>query len=161
MLEQVHLLIRRGEGETAWTIVDAQSRRPLGLARWRPWAGPRWLSWLALPTLDVFESDDEPLVFTVRRMWGLSSKWEVRDADGHRVASLRHGFVLDSSDQVWARIERSNNGTELQFVGDSEALAHATRSDDGMHFVFAPGVESYPLVKMALLAAVLVEQGLI
>jgi hypothetical protein len=156
MLEQVHFLIQRGEGETAWTIADAETNRPLGLARWRPWSGPLWLSWLAQPTLDVFENEDEPLVFTVRRLWGLSSKWEVRDADGQRIAEVRHGLVLDAFDQFWARLERSADGSTIRFLGHSQELARATWSEEGIRFAFAPPVESYPLVKMALLAVVLI-----
>jgi hypothetical protein len=155
MLEQVHLLIRPGEAETAWTIEEMDTQRPLGLARWRPWTGPRWLAWLAQPTLDVFETVDEPLVFTVGRLWALSSKWEVRDADGHRVAVLRSGLVFDAFDQFCASMERGAEGT-MRFQGTAHELAQANWSATGIRVVFAPRLEAYPLVKMAVLAAVLV-----
>jgi hypothetical protein len=156
MLEQVHLLIQHAQGETAWTIADADTHRPLGVARWRPWTGRPWLSWLSQPILDVFETDDEPLVFSVRRLWALSSKWEVRDADGHRVALLRHGLIVDALDQFRARVERSADDSLMQFQGPTLELAHATWSVEGVRIEFAPQIESEPLIKMALLAAVLI-----
>jgi hypothetical protein len=156
MLEQAHLLIQRGEGETVWTIADADTLQPLGLARWRPWTGPPWLAWLARPFLDVFESEDEPLVFSIRRVWALSSKWEVRDAEGRRVALLQRGFLVDAFGQVAATNQKRAAGGPTRFRSSAQELAHATWAADGVRLEFVPELEGYPLVKMALLAAVLI-----
>src|SRR5262249_55808233 len=88
MLEYQTLLIRPwvppaapGPGSTRG-LVDPAPAQAVGVVRWHP--PPRsWLAWLARPMLTVHETDDEPLVFTVRQRWALMPSWEVRDADGH------------------------------------------------------------------------------
>ncbi|HZT81381.1 MAG TPA: hypothetical protein VFA26_14220, partial [Gemmataceae bacterium] len=75
-------------------VVAPATGRPLGVVRRQRAARPWWLRWLAGPVLAVHEADDEPLLFTVRRAWGLGRR-EVCDADGRLVGRLRGDRLLD------------------------------------------------------------------
>jgi hypothetical protein len=153
MLEQANLLIR-GQG-AGWVLLDPDSRRPLGTARWRPvrWRfAPRWL---ARRALEVFETEDEPLLFIIKRLWGLLPKWEVCDADGNRIAVLRRNRILDVFGQPWAVVKRRQDA--LQLRGDDREFACAWTTDAGIQLEFAPELQGNPLAKMSLLATVLVQ----
>jgi hypothetical protein len=155
MLEFQVLIIQRGDDETGWTILDAESRRLLGTVRSRAWAGPNWLRCLSRPAFEVYEADDEPLVFTVRRLWGVSSKWEVSDADGQRVALIRRRRIFDASGGLCALVGRTEDRSAMHFRGGTSMLADAIWSTEGVRLTFAPSLQGYPLVKMAVLSAVL------
>lgn len=151
MLEEPALLIVHDE---EWKILDPETRRRLGVARWRPVRAPLGIGWLARRAVDVFEAEDEPLVFSVQRRWGFSSKWEVCDADGHRVAVLRRGRIQDAFGQDWACMERT--GDECRICAGDREFARIRESNDGVHVCFATELQSNPLTKMGLLGAVLI-----
>src|SRR6266851_3937298 len=108
MLEHPNLLVR--PNDTGWDIVEPDTGRLLGKARRRLVRSAWGLKWLKRATVDVLEAEDEPLVFTVRRLWGFSPRWEICDADGHRVALVRHARILDAFGQPWAMIESTPEG---------------------------------------------------
>src|SRR5262249_36971582 len=114
------------------------------------------IGWLARPILDVFEAEDEPLVFSVRRRWGLSPRWEVRDADAQCIAILSRGRILDGFGQPWGGWEQTSDG--IRFHGLDREFALARKAADGIHLTFAPEVQPNPLTKMSLLAAVFVTE---
>ena len=70
-----------GGGGTGATveILDPESWLRLGKGRWQPGALSGWCWWPTGPVLVVTETEDESLVFTVRRVSLLRSRWEVRD----------------------------------------------------------------------------------
>lgn len=158
MLEQQRLLIKTGEPspDRKRLILDAGTHAPLGYAAWLPCTGPRWLRWLTPPALAVHEAEDEPLLFTVQRPWGLLRRWEVRDADEHRVGTFRDWVVLDRYDRRLARIERAGPAA-LRFRGpEGNELASLARGAEGMELAFAAELEGEPFAKMLLLAPALV-----
>jgi hypothetical protein len=153
MLEHTTLLVRRATG--GWDILESETNRLLGIARIRPTRSSWGLGWLTQITFDVFESEDEPLVFTVRRLWGFSRRWEICDADGHRVARVRRGWILDAFGRKWASLEWTTSGFRIH-AGDREfARTHMTA--DGLEICFAPDLKDHPLTKMSLLGAVLAQ----
>jgi hypothetical protein len=152
MLEQQTLLVQRSP--SGWSVLDPASRRLLGVARWRPAIGLLGGHWLARPVLEVFEAQDEPLVFRVRKLWALSTKWEVSDADANRVAVLRGGWLSDVLGRPFAFMERTNQGIRIQRNG--RELAATIDAGDEATLAFAPELQIQPLVKMALLGALLV-----
>jgi hypothetical protein len=172
MLEAQALLLRpwadagrssgdRAGGEPADSprraIVDPATGRPLGFAWEQPAAVPPWLHWLTAPVLEVHEAGDLPLLFTVHRFWIRGPLWEVRDADGRRVAVVRRTRVEDALGGGLAVRERGADGTEAWLrQSGGPALAMAARTADGVRFTFADAVAGEPFVKMALLAAALV-----
>jgi hypothetical protein len=151
MLEHSSLLIRRNG--MAWDIVEPDSGRPLGYARVHPPRSTWWLGWLKRGAVDVYEVEDEPLVFTLRRLWGFSARWEICEADGHRVALVRLGRILDAFGQPWAMIESTPDGVHFR-AGDRE-FAHAQQSSAGVQIHFASELQDHPLTKMSLLGAVI------
>ena len=152
MLELPALLIRREGG--VWHIAEPETGRIVGYARLSMANGFWRICWLASPAWQVFEAEDEPLVFTVQRLWGFFSKWEVCDADGHRIALLRSRRVLDASGRQWTSLVRTPQGNRFP-TGDRE-LASSQASKDTLRLNFAPELHANPLAKMSLLAAILV-----
>jgi hypothetical protein len=154
MLEKQVLLVPPRGAAAAQPILDAESGRPLGSARWRPAAGGWWRR-LAPPVLEVHEEDDEPLVFTVHRAWGLWPRREVRDADGRPVGWLCGGRVSDAGGRpvVELAAPAGNGGRVFRGRGGRE-LARLTPGPEGLRLAFSPDVGD-PFVRMLLLAAVL------
>jgi hypothetical protein len=151
MLEYPNLLIR--PNDTGWDIVEPDTGRLLGVARRRS-VRPTWrLRWLERATVDVLEAEDEPLVFTVRRLWGFVPRWEICDADGHRVALVQRGRILDAFGTPWATIKTSPAG--IRFCTGERQFARAGKSSAGLDLCFASDLQDQPLTKMSVLGAVL------
>src|SRR5204862_4081292 len=81
MLEHPALLLPPPGPDGARPILDADSRKKVGFAAWRPLPGLR--GWLSGSVLKVHEEEDAPLLFTVGRRWKGSARHEVRDAEGY------------------------------------------------------------------------------
>jgi hypothetical protein len=113
------------------------------------------LGWLACRALEVCEMEDEPLLFTVQRLWALLPKWEVCDADGNRIAVLRRNRIVDVFGQPWVVVERRSDS--LHLCGENREFACARTATDGIQLEFASEVRGNPLAKMSLLAMVLVQ----
>jgi hypothetical protein len=120
----------------------------VGFARREP-AGAAWWGRLGPAVLAVHELEDEPLLFTVRRAWGLWPHRQVRDADGHAVGGLRGKAVLDARGRPLAlaehRVFRGRGGEEL---------AELVPQGGGLRLTFHAGVRD-PFLRMLLLAAAL------
>jgi len=152
MLEKPALVIRRGLPD--WRIFDPDSGEMLGVARPRRTAGLVGIGWLGRSSVTVFEAGDEPLVMTVRRLWGFSRRWEVCDADDHRIAILHRESISDPSGYVWAFVEAAND--EIRFRGTDREFAHGRKTAEAIHLKFGPEIQSNPLTKMSVLGAVLI-----
>jgi hypothetical protein len=151
MLERNELLMRPGNGSGTQTIVDPQTGTVLGLARWFVPEDHRWWRWLRATHLSVHEAEDEPLVFTVRRSWGLRQRAEVCDADDHPVGSLRGTAVQGRDGRTVALMEPAAGGGLFR-AGSGEELARWTAGPEGARLIFCPEL-SDPFLKMLLLAA--------
>ena len=151
MLEASTLLIRRvAEG---CDILEPESDRPLGIARPRPPLFSWVMGWFQRRAVDVFEAEEEPLVFTLRRLWGFSRKWEICDADGNRVALVKRGQIYDAFGRPWATMESRHD--EISFGAGERQFAQARRTPSGLHISFARDLQNHPLTKMSLLGAIL------
>jgi hypothetical protein len=160
MLEHASLFLeQQSAGPTGIrrVIRDAKSLAVLGQAclatrrggfAWN-WFGPR--DWV------VSESTDESLLCIVRRAWRWSWEAEVIDADGNLVACLRPSRLLCAAGMVLAEstIMHARDG-KIHFQAPGGAtMAGCTQTPTGTLLEFASEVTEEPLVKMALLAAVL------
>jgi hypothetical protein len=161
MLEQQTLLLRpwapgpRPEDGPRRRVLDADTVTPLGSVRQGP-AAAGWAGWLLPPVLRVHEADDEPLLCTLQRFWYLGTLWEVREADGHLIATVRRRRVDDRGGRRLAVPEAGPDGV-VRFRGRSGAvLAEAAVSGGDARLTFAERLAGEPFVKMALLAAALV-----
>src|SRR5262249_47263381 len=101
MLEQHALLLRpwtrwagrdpaRANCDRIRPLLDAATGIGLGFACWRWPVGPAWWRWLRGPALAVYETEDASLLFGAAWSWVPLPRWQVRDADAHRVGTLRH-----------------------------------------------------------------------
>jgi hypothetical protein len=136
-------------------VLDALTGTPLGFAGWR--RGGLLPRWLTRPVLAVHESDDAPLVFTVHGLWGLSARWEVRDADGNVLGVLSGRLIKDRFGRNLALWDRPAGGVGRALDGDGRELMTVMVTPDGTRVAFAAEAERNPFVKMLLLAAVLIE----
>jgi hypothetical protein len=129
-------------------IEDAHTGVLLGSAR----PAVRRLRWLPTPPiLEVREAEDAPLVFTIRRVWSLQRRFEIRDADGYTVGTLTGPIVSRRGDYRLAVRD-----TDGDFHGnDGSLLARTTREKGGMEIRFAESMAADPFGKMLFLAAVL------
>jgi hypothetical protein len=157
MLERNELLLRPRNGSGTQTIADPQTGIVLGLARWLGQADHRWWRWLRGTHLSVHEADDEPLVFTVRRGWGLWQRTEVCDADDHPVGSLRGAALHGRDGRTVALVEPAAGGILFR-GGSGQELARWTAGPEGARLVFCPDLQD-PFLKMLLLAASLNRAG--
>jgi hypothetical protein len=160
MLEHSTLLVRPRGAAPVQAIVAADTGAPLGLARWTGGEAPPWWWPFDNRVLAVHEYEDEPLLFTVRRCWGLVSCQEVRDAEGHRVGTLAGSRVRNRFGRKLAVLCREGRGTWAFRGLGGEPLARVTGDERGRQVAFGPGVEGDPFAKMLLLAAVLSTKGL-
>ena len=171
MLEQPSLLLRPWlhAFDEAWpkamgagggwlrVLVCPATEKRLGIAAWETTGPSGWRTWLSRKRIQVFESDDESLLMTLYRPWGLARTWDVRDAEDRRVAQLlRHG-VYDGSGVPLARMALSSDGSEASLRG-ADGAALATWQDmpgNGRYFRFGDGFDNNPFVRMSVLAFVL------
>jgi hypothetical protein len=142
--------------EPARAVLDALTGAPLGFAGWRP-RGRLWPRWLSRPVLAVHESDDAPLLFTAHGLWGLSARWEVRDAEGNVLGVLCGPLIKDRFGRNLALWERPAADVGRARDTDGRELMTVVATAEGTRVAFAAEAEGNPFLKMLLLAAVLVE----
>lgn len=148
MLETSSLLLSLSEPRKGSDvqIKDAAGGIPLGRARATAPSG--WRRWFAPRNIEVLETEDDSLVFTLCRGWSLAPGWWVDDADGRRVGRLsRQARRLEDAHTLATLHDtafRSPAGRELATL---ETVAR------GVRITFRPIVADQPFVKMLLLAA--------
>jgi hypothetical protein len=164
-----------------YDLYDADDNEQVGIARE---VVPRWvrlLRWLIsrhrLPTrLEVFEGEDESLVFILRvRVGPWRRRVEVRDADEHLVGYLatrvftwgRQTTVYNKQHEEFARLEGDWSAGNFSFVTpDGRELGAITRKSGGLGRKLFSRADSYlvtlgdelldqPIAKMLLLATAL------
>jgi hypothetical protein len=159
MLEQRALLLPLRRSGSRQVIVDAHTRALLGFVSWpRLHDGPWWrrlFDW----QLAVHEHDDEPLLFTVRRRWWLTPRYEVRDADDHAVGLVLGQRLLDRFGFPLAQIAPCSRQQSVIRSLDQRDFAALDWLPEGLRLTFADAVVAAPFNKMLILAAALAEMG--
>jgi hypothetical protein len=129
LLEQPILRVRSTE------LLDTENQL-LGHIYTTPVPGLR--GWVLGPAYSVHEAYDQPLVFTLSRVWTPFSRWEVRDAEEAVVGWVTPRRVLDRWDQVLFRLDRdfvlrTPQGWELGVWRDP--LLHFATLSNGQPFL--------------------------
>jgi hypothetical protein len=185
LLELQRLLIQKRlalpRTMAACDLFDLDTKEQVGVARETLGA---WISLLRRlvgrklgpARIEVCETEDESLVFTIRRPAGpWRQRVEVYDADDHRVGYFKSRlfarggslWVYDSWDRLFAEVRGAWAGWTFTFVApDGRELGAATRPGAGLGrglaaaagdyvVAVADELEDQPIAKMLLLAAAL------
>jgi hypothetical protein len=136
-------------------IADAASGRVLGFARLRSSRWPSWLGWLKRSALDVFETEDESLVFTLWCPWLVLRGWEVADADEHPVGALRGRHLLDRYDRLLASAEQVGQNAYRFRSPEGYELGRLEPNGADHRLAFGEQLAGDPFARMMLLAAAL------
>ncbi|HTU16704.1 MAG TPA: hypothetical protein VMG10_01470 [Gemmataceae bacterium] len=154
MLESRVLLVRPRSPSGVWAIVDGDSGKPLGFARWERQKPSCWWRFFACSSLAVHEHEDEPLLCTIRRTWGLLPRCVVRDAEGQQIGSC--SFIGRIIRDRYSRPLAAFHGEDGTMRSPTNrVLAEWTATADGLRLVFGDGIAGEPFVKMLLLSAAL------
>lgn len=176
MLEHPALLLRPWQPSADAPfrlILDPATGEVLGRARWRPPAPSTWLRWLRRATLEVVETEDESLVFTVCRCWGWPARWQAADALGRPVGQFRQGvrgaFILSGlspgaavmvgRDRLgrWLVMARPAGPVYLSEEAGWKRMGALACSEAGLRVEFDDEGTDNPYTRMVVLAAALVE----
>ena len=159
MLEQGVLLLRPwtaipAAGGEERAVHDPATQTIVGWVRRLP-KSRGWRGWFRTPRLQIHEAGDEPLLFTMRRIWGIPPRWEVRDADQQRVGFVRRGLIQNRFNRGLALVELLGGTRGVRFHNGYEGveLARLLPQSGGAELTFAPACGDNPFVKMLLVAA--------
>jgi len=158
MLEHPLLLLRpwRPDGPRGQRLdVLGPEGLAVGIIRRGPAGRLAWLRWWDRPVLAVHENEDEPLLCTLARGWGL--RWLVSDADGTPVGRLAGPFVVNAGGQQVAVLRRSP--PRSRYLDPRRRELARVEPDGGVRLTFGADGQGNPFVKMLLLAAVLVHHA--
>jgi hypothetical protein len=155
MLEHEILVFTPSSTGLGWTICDAASGKPVGMAR--PLSGGGfWTRWLKRTCLAVHESEDEPLLCTVHRLWSFCETWELRDADAHPVGKLSRMVIRGRLGRLLTCVDAPERGTLHYLDRQGRTMATLTRRGD-CRLTFIPESKGDPFTRMLVLSGVLIE----
>ncbi len=155
MLEHEILVFTPASTGLGWTIRDAASGKQVGVAR-RLTGGGFWSRWLRRTFLAVHESEDEPLLCTVHRLWGFREAWELRDADAQPVGKLSGTVIRGRLGRLLSRVAAPERGTVHYLDRQARTTATLTRYGD-CRLTFNPESKGDPFTRMLVLSDVLIE----
>jgi hypothetical protein len=141
-----------------WTraILDARTGEPLGVAQLRRLPFARWLPWPARWVLAVFETEDESLLCTLRRIGWFRRGWAVFDADGRLVGAVQRDCLSQVVNHraSWVQREPQSDGERFLSLNGRE-IAHLGHPAGQTVLKFEADSTVSPFVRMLILAAVL------
>jgi hypothetical protein len=155
MLEQPQLLLG------PWTPQGKGRRRAIQAPDTGQFLGcvraplPSWLSWLGRQFQEVLETEDDSLLMTLWRPWGLARTWEVLDAEERRVGILFRNVLLDSYGRRLALAHHQNDRHGRFCDVQGNELAAFARQESGVLLTFHPNLEGNPFTRMIMLGAIL------
>src|ERR1700687_1734085 len=150
MLEHEILVFTPSATEVGWTIRDAVSGTQVGVAR-RLAGGKFWSRWLRRTCLAVHESDDEPLLCTIHRLWSFREAWELRDADAQPVGRLSRTVIRGRLGRLLSRVDAPESRTVHYLDRQGRTTATLTRRGD-CRLTFTPESKGDPFTRMLVLS---------
>lgn len=146
-----------GSGAEAARLIGAGAAdHRLGQAARRPRPAAWWRRWFTPAAIDVFEGEDDSLLLTMQRAWGVRPGWEVLDADGRHVGFVHNSYTLDPYGRPLALLVSGDERSQRSFVtADGRDLATLGTNGDSVLLSFASTYPENPFARMLLLAAAL------
>ncbi len=173
MLEQPSLLLRPWihSFELAWpkskvqgagwmrTIVEPTTECSVGFAGWDTTGLSALLAWLGRRKIQVFETEDESLLMTLRRPCGVLRMWEVEDAEERRVGHVFRETIYDAYGSRLATMTTPTDGSETMLLGEAGVLLGSWQDipGQGRYLRFGEACENNPFIRMVALAGVLAQ----
>ena len=161
MLERTSLLLsawtpapRDAPGGWSRTVHDAAAGSYLGRVRPASPQGWSWITWFRPLRLEALETDDDALLCTLIRSWGLVRSWELFDAEERRVGSLYPPMLLDSEGyrRGYTQFETPTLGHFIAPSGPRLARFEITEAHT-LRLDFAADLEPNPFLRMLLFSA--------
>jgi hypothetical protein len=141
-------------GRVLLDIVEPTSKAPLGTVR-SSRLPRRWWFWPSRECLKVYEHEDEPLLFSVHRLWTWPRAWEIRDADETPVGRIQKGLIISWRSPI-PEVYTSTQGNGLLFLSSlGNQLGSLAKEREGCTLTFNEGLREDPFTKMLLLGAAL------
>jgi hypothetical protein len=135
-------------------LYDAGRRDLLGSVRQIDAQG--WWPRLARLIVEVRESEDDSLLFTMSRRWALGESWVVGDADRRPVGKLCGNLLRDALGRRLAVLEKQDGGISGRWRDlEGRELGTFAEADQGMLATFDGSGAENPFVRMLLLATLL------
>jgi hypothetical protein len=156
MLEYDKLIFVPSEAIPGWSIRDADSGCEVGVVRNVYVVAGFWNRWRVRARLAVHESEDEPLLCTLRRLWRFREAWELCDADGRVVGKLSRTFLRDRSGRLLTRIQITEDQTHQYLDRHGRVMATLICSGRRM-LTFAPECKGDPFTRMLVMGGALIE----
>jgi hypothetical protein len=157
MLEhlQLHLLQRRnGErGLVLFDVVEPFSKAPLGTVRLV--RRGRWRLWPRTTCLNVYEVEDDPLLFSVKSLWTWPRAWEIRDADEAPVGRLQRGTIISWRSPIPEIFISTQDNGLLFLSSQGNQLGTTANEREGCRLSFSESLSEDPFTKMLLLGGTL------
>ncbi len=135
------------------TLRDASSGAEAGVAIWQS-SGLRWLRFLWPVQLAVHESEDEPLLFTVQKLWTPWPRWTVQDADLRTVGTVGPPWLFDPQRRRVGKMESNARGDLHFLAAEGQELAVLSGNEE-RQLRFKETVMDEPFLKMLVLAGAL------
>jgi hypothetical protein len=134
------------------SILDPDTGRLLGFAGRRPVRLPWGLRWLARTALEIHETEDESLLFTLCGPWLTLRAWEVFDSEDHLVGSLRGNLVRDRQGRTLAVVQQCPAATFRFLTPENVELGSLLPNGRGNRITFSEELVGDPFARMLLLA---------
>src|SRR5262249_40302612 len=129
------------------------AHRPLGVVRRISTAG--WRFWRRGERLEVLETEDEALLFTIYRPGWLSVVWSFYDSEEHCLGRWTGPQVLNAGGEFLARTQARDGGLELVDQHGFRLANFEPREGANWRLQFVEGQVHSPFTRMAFLGSVL------
>jgi hypothetical protein len=153
----------------SWTTASATSQggrsrsvravggEALGFVHQRDDEQSGWLGWFGRQRIDVLESPDDSLVFSLQRGRLAMAGWELFDADDRHVGTIRGRALMDGCGYLLAAVEApdaTGRGRFLSAEGRVLGEYQVKAKETTVHF--AAQLEGNPFARMLLLGGLLI-----
>ncbi len=139
-------------------VVDGETSELLGLVKKKPIFSWPFLEGLVPQVFQVFETEDESLLFTLHAPRYIFRPWSIKDAEEKIVAKISSRMIFDGFGEFYA-YQEIHSGQKVFLNWAKKELASFHETPEGTLLLFDPLTHDDPFLRMALLGAVLAREN--